>query len=272
MLDRPQIDYRVLSLEQDTHRRELFFAQEDASRFQVFSAIHKSLDFVDERFDFEKARAYLGRDVTRGEAACTVSHMEIFRSFLAQSSAPWLVICEDDVIFHERFCLIEDVLAQDYPEFELYVFSAFKGETFSTSHSHNVKYPMQFFPRRYAGLRIGRVFKNYMCMTAGYAIHRPMVEKIMAFYEQHKAYWLADDFACLIQIAGYSHNPLAHIKPRLVMENPMLQSNLEADRLAQSDRQKRSKKPWSTLFFYLKNGLLYPFKALLADFKGRLKA
>lgn len=230
-----KIDYRVLSLEKDKERRALFFAQDQSKYFEVFSAINKDDPVVDQRFDIEKGNAsYWNKRFSRGEIACTLSHLAMYKEFVNNSDAQWLVICEDDAVLSPDFEILPEILSQNYDGFDCYIFNAYKGEDFNASGRQvaalTIEHPMQYFPHRYGRFSIGRIYRNYHCMTVGYAINRRMATRILAYYAKNKAYWVADDFRTLLEVAGYQHNAIAHIQPRLVKEDPRAVSNLEQER------------------------------------------
>ena len=75
----------LISLDKDVQRRELFFAQPDTADFVVFSAINtmqKEWDELAEVFNPTKFEQHYGRNVTKGEIGCTLSHLAVYRQIV----------------------------------------------------------------------------------------------------------------------------------------------------------------------------------------------
>ena len=96
----------LISLDKDVQRRELFFAQPDTADFAVFSAINtmqKEWDALAEVFNPTKFEQHYGRNVTKGEIGCTLSHLAVYRQIVEDQSVAendYALVCEDDALFN----------------------------------------------------------------------------------------------------------------------------------------------------------------------------
>ena len=96
----------LISLDKDVQRRELFFAQPDTADFAVFSAINtmqKEWEELAEVFNPTKFEQYYGRNVTKGEIGCTLSHLAVYRQIVEDQNVAendYALVCEDDALFN----------------------------------------------------------------------------------------------------------------------------------------------------------------------------
>ncbi|MDU5695756.1 MAG: glycosyltransferase family 25 protein [Haemophilus parainfluenzae] len=92
----------------DVQRRELFFAQPDTVDFVVFSAINtmqKEWDDLAEVFNPTKFEQHYGRNVTKGEIGCTLSHLAVYRQIVEDQNVmenDYALVCEDDALFNSN--------------------------------------------------------------------------------------------------------------------------------------------------------------------------
>ncbi|AIL33175.1 glycosyltransferase family 25 protein [Basilea psittacipulmonis] len=233
--------YKLLSLKKDVERRNMFFSQPHAELFEVFDAIEAGQNEVDALFDLEKSSDFYhqvyGRtnNISRGEAACALSHVAMYRLFLNQSDADYLVVCEDDAILSENFLDLTAIIKHCGQGFELFFINSYKAEPFDPDvkemYLEKIANPMQFFPKKYRSYRVGRIYRNFMNMTVGYVISRHLAKQIVQWVDAgNKVYWLADDFRLQLSLLGYRKNVIAHVRPALVRENQALVSNLQHQR------------------------------------------
>ena len=88
----------LISLDKDSHRRELFFAQPNTADFTVFSAfntMNEDEQSLSTRFNLSDFTEKYGRKVTKGEVGCTLSHLGVYQQ-----------ICDDEQIFDDEYSLI----------------------------------------------------------------------------------------------------------------------------------------------------------------------
>ena len=99
----------LISLDKDVERRELFFAQAETADFHTFSAFNTMQKAADELlalFDFAKFAQHYGRQVTKGEIGCTLSHLGVYRLIVedaAIAEEDYALICEDDALFNPEY-------------------------------------------------------------------------------------------------------------------------------------------------------------------------
>lgn len=233
----------VLSLLKDTHRRKNFFeqlsnlkrndAQIDFSTFYAIDASEeKSKLYIDSCFDFVKAEKLYGRKISYGEAACALSHIEIYKQLLNQEIENYGIICEDDAKFNPDFPVLINIL--DKNNFDIVIFGESKAPSFKGSLKYRFAYPLQFKPKRFSHYSLGCIWGFYTPGTVGYSISRKALLHIVKFSnEEQKIYWLADDFDTIIKNIKNKYNytiSLGHLFPRLVIEDSSICSHLENER------------------------------------------
>ncbi len=96
----------VINMEKDAHRRRAMKDRLDAIGlpFAFFDAVDGralSLDACPV-YDGARRRRYFGRDMTRGELGCLMSHRAVYRKMLDEGLEAALVL-EDDVLFEDDF-------------------------------------------------------------------------------------------------------------------------------------------------------------------------
>ncbi|QGM81063.1 glycosyltransferase family 25 protein [Otariodibacter oris] len=246
----------LISLDKDTHRRELFFAQPDTRDFQVFSAfntMNDDLDSLSKRFDCEYFLQKYARAVTKGEVGCTLSHLGVYQQIIDDESIAdndFCLICEDDALFNHDFQAQLTKLIQQGISADLVLV----GQSKITDFNHlelEINYPTtyQFLQQRMDGCYFNVVYpyKNYFAGTVAYLIKKSVARK---FIEEmgNKPYWLADDFILFGDKFGLD---IQYVRPLMAIENPKLNSNLESIRGSVSNN-------------LIKKLIKYPFKKLLA--------
>lgn len=257
----------VLSLERDKKRRDLFFSQPQAANFEVFYAIdaQKPEDRlrIESVFNQKVAREYYGRELTLGEMACTLSHLEIMRRFTIQSDDNYVVICEDDALFSKDFdLLLPQILDQSC--YDIVVFGESKVSSFERTYTEKIKTPLQFFPKKYGKYRVG-MFDGQIWGTVGYAVSRRFAEILL---QQKDIFWLADDYLYFSKLSA----KVAYVCPRLVIENLKIVSNLELERKKKQENiEEKNLTIWERIrsrYFYIKRVAII----LISYFKRKYEA
>ncbi|OBX04309.1 hypothetical protein QV06_06530 [Gallibacterium genomosp. 3] len=267
----------VLSLDSATKRRELFFSQEYAKSFLIHTAIDakKNEHTLIKQFDFSKAKKLYNRTLSLGEAACTLSHINIWRKLAEDEVAKFAIICEDDALFSDNyfilFNIIEDwIRTNRINDIGFIIFGESKVKSYKGKLKYRIGYPMQFYPKIYKitdnqnrinKICVGELAKNYMCGTVGYIISNLCAKELIKY---DKPYWLADDFEeikRIIEDQTRKEIGIWHIYPRLVRERNNIVSTLEIER---KKEQKNSwgffkYKVWTYIKFLLKCPLIYFF-------------
>ncbi|AWX15114.1 hypothetical protein CEP48_02575 [Mergibacter septicus] len=228
----------VLSLERDLLRRKKFFQQKFANTFEVFTAIDAKSqlgkEYILKHFDFNLAKKLYKREITLGEAACTLSHLAMYRYFLQSSLEEYLIICEDDALFSNDFAFIEKII-QEQKGFDVVLFGESKVKNFNGNWKYKLIYPLQLFPQKIGKYKLGKLYYNYTAGTVGYVISRKLIETLLGV---DSVYWLADDFQTIInKVKTEQKNfSVGYLFPKLVIENLDIISNLEDERVIEQKR------------------------------------
>ncbi|MFC0308275.1 glycosyltransferase family 25 protein [Gallibacterium trehalosifermentans] len=268
----------VLSLASAKERREKFFSQKHAKDFKVYNAINGKLEknFIEENFDFSKAETLYQRKISLGEAACTLSHLAIWKEIIKDDEIKFSIICEDDAVFSESYPILEKILSDWFEsgrinDVAFIIFGESKIPTFNRKIRHRIGYPMQFFAQKYklnqnyscsSSVYVGEISKNYTCGTVGYVVSSQFIKNLMAKMINDKPFWLADDFEVIRTLI--SNNDLLtganiwHLQPRLVKEDQILVSELEQER-KNLQRKGVFYIVWQYVKFILKCPVLYTF-------------
>lgn len=247
----------VISLDKDTHRRELFFSQPNTADFQVFSAfntMNETEEGLNKRFDLSRFLQKYGRNVTKGEVGCTLSHLGVYQLIAEDEhilDREFVLVCEDDALFNHEFEANLQAILQQPNTADILLVGQSKIADFEHSELE-LTYPTTF---RFLQTKIGSngfavcyPYKNYYAGTVAYLIRKSAVKRILAELQQQRAYWLADDFILFGNKLGLD---IQIVRPLMAIENPALNSNLEAIR-------------GSETHYYWQKLLKYPLKKLLA--------
>lgn len=225
----------VLSLKRDDKRREKFFQQEFAKSFHTFNAIDAkstaSKKFITDNFNFEQAKNTYYRDITLGEAACTLSHIIMYHFFIEYTQEEYLIVCEDDAVFSQDYPILESIL-NSQTEFDVILF----GESKVASYEQDWNYKLIGVNSQIDNYKLGRLLFDYTAGTVGYVINRRLVTAIL---KQHSIFWLADDFQIIVDQCNTltERFKIGYLYPKLVIEDPSIQSNLEAERIVEQNRE-----------------------------------
>ncbi len=109
----------VLGLEGSNRFDSFYSVGAPARGFQCYSAVDNRDDHItDEDFDVSAFRARWHRDPSPAEKGCMLSHVNMWRDFLA-SDAEWALIAEDDsLISADVEPLVQKIIAR-YPQVQL---------------------------------------------------------------------------------------------------------------------------------------------------------
>ncbi|MBI1340166.1 hypothetical protein GC169_08160 [bacterium] len=104
------LDAVVISLASATERRAEVIEQFSACPFpwRIFDALTPDCA-SHPRYEPAQARRFMGRDLSRGEIGCFLSHYHVMREFVEKSGPDWLLVFEDDVDVDFRFKFDEAV-------------------------------------------------------------------------------------------------------------------------------------------------------------------
>ncbi len=223
----------LISLEKDIQRRELFFSQPDTADFNVFNAINTmnlSQSELESRFDFNGFKQAYGREVTKGEIGCTLSHLAVYQKIVDDETVQandYALVCEDDALLAENFQQNLTALLTENFTADIILVGQSKIPTFDDIEL-KINYPttLRFLQKKIAttGYRYAYPYKNYFAGTVAYLIKKSACQKFLDYIEQQqKIFWLADDFIWFEKQLGLD---IVVIRPLMVIENPKLASNL----------------------------------------------
>ena len=233
----------LISLDKDVQRRELFFAQPDTVDFVVFSAINtmqKEWDDLAEVFNPTKFEQHYGRNVTKGEIGCTLSHLAVYRQIVEDQNVmenDYALVCEDDALFNANLSPKTIALLTEKCDADIVLIGQSKIAEFDDVELE-INYPTTFsFLRQTVGEG-----------TVAYLIKKSAARAFLKQLEQEKPFWLADDFLLFESQFQINNNV---VRPLVAIENPQLVSNLEAIRGSKSNN-------------LVKKLIKYPLKKILA--------
>ena len=245
----------LISLDKDVQRRELFFAQPDTADFVVFSAINtmqKEWDELAEVFNPTKFEQHYGRNVTKGEIGCTLSHLAVYCQIVEDQNVTendYALVCEDDALFNANLSPKTIALLTEKCDADIVLIGQSKIAEFNNVELE-INYPTTFsFLRQTIGdVTVAYPYNRYFAGTVAYLIKKSAARAFLKQLEQEKPFWLADDFL-LFETQFQINNNV--VRPLVAIENPQLVSNLEAIRGSKSNN-------------LVKKLIKYPLKKILA--------
>lgn len=248
----------LISLERDSERRALFFAQADTQGFTVFTAINTmqtSENELNRQFDLVQFQKRYGRAVTKGEIGCILSHLAIYQQIVEDSTIlqdEYCLICEDDALFDKDFQQKLENIINYSTLSDIVLLGQSKIGQFNDIELE-INYPTTFgflqnkLPN--TNLSISYPYRNYFAGTVAYLIRKSAASQILGALKDHnKPYWLADDFILFGQQFKLG---IKIVRPLIVIENPKINSNLESVR-------------GSISHHFVKKLMKYPLKKILA--------
>ncbi|QLB20322.1 Lsg locus protein 4 [Vespertiliibacter pulmonis] len=247
----------LISLDKDQYRRDLFFKQNDTQDFELFSAINtmeKDNYLLENVFNTSQFNQHYSRNTTKGEIGCTLSHLAIYQKIIDNNNIPddeYSLICEDDALFANKFEYNLNSLLFSNISSDIIILGQSKINNFNDLELE-INYPTTFSfllkKKPDCNYTISYPYKNYFAGTVAYLIKKSAVKKILSHTKEYKKpYWLADDFI-LFEKLGLD---IQVVRPLLVIENPILSSNLSLTRGEEKNN-------------IVKKLLKYPLKKLLA--------
>lgn len=251
----------LISLEKDSHRRELFFSQPETADFQVFSAfntMNESEESLNKRFNLPRFLQKYGRNVTKGEVGCTLSHLGVYQQIVADAAigeSEYALVCEDDALFNQGFQANLNAILASGIRSDIVLVGQSKIATF-TDRELEINYPttLRCWQNNIQGtsFAVSYPYKNYYAGTVAYLIKKSAARTFLQHAQNPLPFWLADDF---ILFGEQWHLDIQVVRPLMAIENPVLNSNLEAIRGSVSHHlwQKLLKYPLKKLFAVKRN-------------------
>lgn len=109
----------VLGLDGANRFDSFFSVGAPAQDFKRYSAVDNRDDYVtDEEFDVELFRSRWHRDPKPAEKGCMLSHVKMWRDFVA-SDADWALIAEDDILISPDAEVVVNAIITKYPQVHL---------------------------------------------------------------------------------------------------------------------------------------------------------
>lgn len=177
----------------------------------------------DTRFDQFIAKSLYGRELRAGEVGCTLSHIEIIKSFSESTDdSQWLLIMEDDALPEPQFQQFIDDFSKECSQVSDTPQVILLGHS-KTSKKHlfvqGLKQPLK------TKLMIGKQFfgvnpRVTMCGTVCYLINKLAAKSIA---ECKRPYWITDDWNLYANLGIRVYHP---IKP-LIYEDLRFCSSTE---------------------------------------------
>ena len=252
----------LISLEKDVKRRELFFSQPNTDDFEIFNAINtmqETEETLSALFDIENFSRHYARKITKGEVGCTLSHLQVYEKIVTNEMIrenEFVLICEDDALFAENFQVnLDSIIRQNIPA-DIVLLGQSKLPKFD-HFELDINYPttFSFLEKKIEGTsyKYSYPYRNYFAGTVAYLIKKSTVRNILSkVKENKKPFWLADDYNLFGHVFKIN---IMIIRPLLVIENPVLISNLEDFRgtLKNNMCKKVIKYPLKKLFALVRN-------------------
>lgn len=251
----------LISLDKDSHRRELFFSQQDTADFSVFSAfntMNEDEQSLSSRFNLAHFEQHYARKVTKGEVGCTLSHLDVYQQICDDETIgddEYSLVCEDDALFNQDFQANLNRILNKQPSADIILVGQSKIATFNDVELE-INYPTTFAflqPKITAcPFAVVYPYKNYFAGTVAYLIKKSATRTFLKQIEQNLPFWLADDFI----LFGNTFNlDIKVVRPLMVIENPKLNSNLESIRgsISHSFGAKLAKYPLKKLLAIKRN-------------------
>lgn len=206
-------------------------------------------------FNTQKFSLRYGRNVTKGEVGCTLSHLRVYEKIIsAQTVADneYCLVCEDDALFTDNFQFNLDAVVKQNLTADIVLIGQSKITNFDDIEL-KINYPTTFSCGQKkieeTKFTYSYPYKNYFAGTVAYLIKKSAAEKILARLSHGQLpFWLADDY---ILFGEEFKLDIMVIRPLMVIENPNLVSNLEDLRGSLKNNM-------------VKKLLKYPLKKLLA--------
>lgn len=188
----------VLGMDNKNRFESFYSAGAPAQDFVRYSAVD-NLDghVTDEEFDVDFFRSRWHRDPKNAERGCMLSHLNMWRDFLA-SDADWALIAEDDIIISaDAEPVVQNIIAK-YPQVQMVVLcDAFALE--AGKMNPRVTYPRisLLSPFVYGKYRMGGKYSlTRLTGTGLYLISRSGAELLLKNFDKGTPGTVADDYPC----------------------------------------------------------------------------
>lgn len=215
----------VINLDRQPQRLALFYRFADANQFVRLPAVDKNtLALISPPhffFNSAKAKARIGREITLGEIACTLSHIKAWQ-YIAQNDSvadeEFVIIAEDDILLKAGFndyihAILRDCDCRHIDLVLLHKLGLY--QTFDNRFDDNT-------------LHMWQPAAVHHCDDDGsslYLIKKSKAVALSKMLEECKPYWLADHFSSICDL-----NRIMIVTPSLGEIHEDSVSDLEAER------------------------------------------
>lgn len=217
----------VLSLADETERRQQIETQlkDFSHEWQFFDAVdlrHPSIS-LPSLYDEDLVLRRYGRNLTRGEVGCAMSHRSICQKIIENNIDLGLVLEDDALVSSSLENFIEKVISEPSVDFDCLLLG------YSKLDKANEFRFYQFEPLKerikLGNYSIGEPWKNWTSGTVGYLITQAGARKIMA---SENVVALADDWNYFVHKLSLK---VLHMRPLIVFEDfQSFRSSIEGDR------------------------------------------
>ena len=186
----------VLGLDGANRFDSFYSAGAPAQGFIRYSAVDNRDNHVaDEEFDVEFFRSRWHRDPSPAEKGCMLSHVNMWRDFVA-SDADWALIAEDDILISPDAEAVVNAIITKYPQVQLVNLSdSFANDAGKLNpHVEYIRLSL-LSPFVHGKYRMGKPYGTWPLICTGlYLISRSGAELLLKQFENKAPGTVADDY------------------------------------------------------------------------------
>lgn len=186
----------VLGLDGANRFDSFYSAGAPAQGFIRYSAVDNRDNHVaDEEFDVEFFRSRWHRDPSPAEKGCMLSHVNMWRDFVA-SDADWALIAEDDILLSPDAEAVVNAIITKYPQVQLVNLSdSFANEAGKLNPQVEYIRLSLLSPFVHGKYRMGKPYGTWPLICTGlYLISRSGAELLLKQFEDKVPGTVADDY------------------------------------------------------------------------------
>ena len=186
----------VLGLDGANRFESFYSVGAPAKDFVPYSAVDNRDNHVaDEEFDVEFFRSRWHRDPSPAEKGCMLSHVNMWRDFIA-SDADWALIAEDDILISPDAEAVVNAIITKYPQVQLVNLSdSFANDAGKLNpHVEYIRLSL-LSPFVHGKYRMGKPYGTWPLICTGlYLISRSGAELLLKQFEDKVPGTVADDY------------------------------------------------------------------------------
>lgn len=163
--------------------------------FQRLIPCKKEWDELAEVFNPTKFEQHYGRNVTKGEIGCTLSHLAVYRQIVEDQNVTendYALVCEDDALFNANLSPNTTALLTEKCDADIVLIGQSKIAEFDDVELE-INYPTTFsFLRQTVGdVTVAYPYKSYFAGTVAYLIKKSAARAFLKQLKQEKRFgWL----------------------------------------------------------------------------------